>query len=227
MLWRRRDPLLGADDVADLHQVVVDDHGEVIGGESVGLEQDLVVDIGVLEAHVTAHRVVPLGDALGHPQAHHTGRAARAFPCNLLLAAEAAAVVTSRLGAGALRVAHRREPRRRAGAPVRVAARDQPVGVRAIRGDAQRLDVRSMRAADLRSLVPVEPEPAQGFQDQRFGARDVPLLIGVLDAQDEGAAGVTGREPGEERGAHRSEVQRAGGRGRKTRADARAGAGHS
>ena len=44
------DPLLGADDVGDLHEVVVDDVGEVVGGEAVGLEQDLVVDVRVVEA---------------------------------------------------------------------------------------------------------------------------------------------------------------------------------
>ena len=41
------DPLLGADDVGDPHQVVVDDIGEVIGGEAVGLHQHLVVDVVV------------------------------------------------------------------------------------------------------------------------------------------------------------------------------------
>ena len=41
------DPLFGADDVGDAHEVVIDDVGEVVGGEAVGLEQDLVVDVVV------------------------------------------------------------------------------------------------------------------------------------------------------------------------------------
>ncbi len=44
------DPLFGADDVGDAHEVVVDDVGEVVGGEAVGLHEDLVVDVGVVEA---------------------------------------------------------------------------------------------------------------------------------------------------------------------------------
>ena len=52
-----RDPLLGADDVGDLHEVVVDDVGEVIGGEAVGLEQDLVVDVVVGEGDGAAQLV--------------------------------------------------------------------------------------------------------------------------------------------------------------------------
>ena len=81
----------------------------------------------------------------------------------------------------------------------------------AIGGDAQRLDVRLVRAADLGALIPVEPEPAQGLEDQRLGAGDVALLVGVLDPQDEVAARVAGGEPREEGRANRAEMQRAGG----------------
>ena len=45
VLRRRGDPLLGADHVGDLHQVIVDDVGEMVGGEAVGLHQHLVVDV--------------------------------------------------------------------------------------------------------------------------------------------------------------------------------------
>ena len=48
------DPFLGADDVGDLHQVVVDDVGEVVGGEAVGLHEDLVVDVVVVEGDVAS-----------------------------------------------------------------------------------------------------------------------------------------------------------------------------
>ncbi len=51
------DPLFGADDVGDLHEVIVDDVGEVIGGEAVGLHEDLIVDVGVLEGDVSAEFV--------------------------------------------------------------------------------------------------------------------------------------------------------------------------
>ena len=57
VLGRRRQPLLGADHVRDLHQVIVDDVGEVVGREAVGLEQDLVVDLRVLELHLAAQAI--------------------------------------------------------------------------------------------------------------------------------------------------------------------------
>ena len=84
----------------------------------------------------------------------------------------------------------------------------------------------SCGTAHLGSLVPLESEPAQRLEDQCLGARDIPLLIRVLDAQDEGAACVAGSEPGEEGCADGAEVQRPGGRGREPRPDLRAGAGH-
>ena len=57
VLGGRGDPLFGADDIGDAHEVVVDDVGEVIGGEAVGLHEDLIVDVGVLEGDVAAEFV--------------------------------------------------------------------------------------------------------------------------------------------------------------------------
>ena len=78
-----------------------------------------------------------------------------------------------------------------------------------------------MRTADLRAFVPIEPEPAQRLEDERLGAGDVALLVGVLDAQDERAARVTRRQPREEGGAYGAEVQRPGGGGREARPNLR------
>ena len=55
------DPLFGADDVGDLHEVVVDDVGEVVGGEAVGLHEDLIVDVVVIEGDVAAEFVAEGG----------------------------------------------------------------------------------------------------------------------------------------------------------------------
>ena len=52
VLGRGRDPLLGADDVGDAHEVVVDDVGQVVGGQAVALEEHLVVAAGVREHHL-------------------------------------------------------------------------------------------------------------------------------------------------------------------------------
>jgi hypothetical protein len=50
-------PFFAAEGVADLHEVVVDDDGEVVSGHPIRLEQDLVVDIGGVEAYFAADHV--------------------------------------------------------------------------------------------------------------------------------------------------------------------------
>jgi hypothetical protein len=54
VLGQRREPFLGANDVRDPHQMVVDDVGQVIGRESVALQEDLVVHLRPLEADLAA-----------------------------------------------------------------------------------------------------------------------------------------------------------------------------
>jgi hypothetical protein len=209
--------------VADLHEVIVDDDGEVVRRKPVGFEQDLVVDIGVVEAHVAADHVVPYGGAIGHPESHHRGHTVGSLQRHLGLPRETPAVVAGRLRACALRFTHGGEAYRRAGAPVGVAVLDQPVRVLAVRGDPQRLDVWGVRAFDLGSLGPGEPEPAEGLEDERLCPGDVAFLVGVLDPQDEGAAVVPGGKPCEQGRPNRPEMQRAGWGRRETGANPRVG----
>ncbi len=41
----RRNPFLGANDVGDTHEVIVDDVGEMVSREAVGLHEHLIVDV--------------------------------------------------------------------------------------------------------------------------------------------------------------------------------------
>jgi len=57
-----------------------------------------------------------------------------------------------------------------------------------------------MRAADVRPFVPVEAEPAEILEDRRLRLAGRPLDVGVLNPQNERAAGMAGstatRRPG-------------------------------
>ena len=69
----RRQPLLAADDVADFHQVVVHNVGQVIGGQFVGtLEEHLVVKYVALDDNLAADDVEHM-DVLArlHQEADH------------------------------------------------------------------------------------------------------------------------------------------------------------
>jgi hypothetical protein len=68
------------------------------------------------------------------------------------------------------------------------------------------------------SLIPFHAEPAHAIEDALHHIFRGALEIGILDAQNEGATGVPGKEPVEEGSARAAYMQIAGRRGRKTNA---------
>ena len=81
------------------------------------------------------------------------------------------------------------------------------------------LEIRPEIAANLRTFVPIEPEPAQPVVDRRGRFLGVARLVRILDAQDERAAVMPREEPVEQRGARAADVQIAGGRWSEANAD--------
>ena len=65
-------------------------------------------------------------------------------------------------------------------------------------------------------FVPIKAEPAQAIEDRGFRGVRVAADIGIVDAQDHGAAGMTGEQPVEDIGARTPNVQKSRGRRRKT-----------
>ena len=94
----------------------------------------------------------------------------------------------------------------RAVAGVGVTGLDEPARDVGVNVHALGLAVGAVFATDLGALVPVQPEPAQGVEQHEVGVLGVPLGVGVLDAEDEGAAVVAGEGPVEERGARHADV---------------------
>ncbi len=76
-----------------------------------------------------------------------------------------------------------------------------------------RLAIGTVRPADVGPLVPVEPEPAQVFEDARLGLARRPLGVGVLDAEQERPVLAVRQQPIEERRAGVPDVQLTGGAG--------------
>mmetsp|Transcript_37771 Transcript_37771/g.93891 ORF Transcript_37771/g.93891 Transcript_37771/m.93891 type:complete len:235 (-) Transcript_37771:6-710(-) len=74
------------------------------------------------------------------------------------------------------------------------------------------LAVRPLLPPYLGPFVPQQPEPPQVFQHALLGLTRAPRGVGVLDAHEEVASRLPGREPREERGACAAHVERAGGR---------------
>src|SRR5690606_35816218 len=99
---------------------------------------------------------------------------------------------------------------------VGVAILDQPLRDLGVAVLALALDIRRVRAADVRPLIPLEPEPAEAVHQVLDRAFDESLAVGVLDAEDELARLALARclPVGEEHVVHdeagAADVQRAG-----------------
>src|SRR3989338_3697362 len=58
MFWRGRKPFLATDDMTNAHVMVVHDIGKMVGGETVGLEQHLVVEVSLAKGYTATHHIV-------------------------------------------------------------------------------------------------------------------------------------------------------------------------
>ena len=219
MLGGRGDPLLAAHDVGDTHLEVVDDHGEVVGGEPVGLEDDLVVGPG--RGHPSTDEVVELQGRVVRHEHPHDGRRgeARERPPLLLALAEAQPVVPGGALGSLLLLAHLGEALGGAPASVGVSVGQQSVHVGLVRVEPLALPVRRAGAADVRPLVPDQPEPAQGVEDLPLGVLTEAGLVGVLDPQHEAPTLLAHEREVEERHVRRSDVRVAGRRRRHPQPD--------
>ena len=200
----------------DAHQVVVDDVGEVVSRQAVGLDQHAVVERVAVDFDVAVDHVVKAGLALGgHVLADDVRLARVKAALNLLLGeVEAVLVVLERLspalGLGARLV----QPLLRAKAIVGMAGLDQLFGIRQIEVAALGLHIGAAGAADIRAFVMREAGGGERLVDQLDRARHLALLIGVLDAQDELAAVAAREQIGVQRRAQVAQVhvsRRAGG----------------
>ena len=221
-----REPFVPAHDVGDRHQVVVYHVCQVVGRPTVAFEQDSILQSGVVEGDVPANGIVKRYlPGLGHGQANHP-RPSVSFTSGSFLRRQVAAatVVAGVLLASDLGRAHVLQFRRRAVAAIGFALFLQPVGPMSVDIQPFGLEIRAIGAADLRAFVPIQPEPAQTGEDVGQGVGYETAAVGVLDAEDELAAGVAGVEPVEEGRAGAADVQVAGGAGGKT--DAGGGGSH-
>jgi hypothetical protein len=147
------------------------------------------------------------------------------LPASLVLGAlfrrESAAVtvVAGLLLALGLFLAHPLQPLLAAIAAVGVAVFNQPIGPMPVDRQALALEIGAVVAAHQRPLVPLAAQPAQARAEIVQGILHQPLLVGVLDAQDELAVTVAGKEPVEQRRAGRADVQVAGRAGGEAYAD--------
>ena len=79
-----------------------------------------------------------------------------------------------------------------------------------VTGQPRGLEIWSIRPANLRSLVPFQPEPSEAVKNRLQRLRHIPLLVGIVDSQQELAAMLPREKPIEKRGPHSADMQIAG-----------------
>ncbi len=205
--------ILAANHMRDLHQRVVDDDGKVVRGRAVGADDDRIADHVGLKPHVSAHRVGEDDVALlRHAEADRRTLARRdARGGGVARQAPARAGVARRTSVRDRVLTLGVELRRRAETVVRVVRAEQLLRVRLIEVQPLGLPVRPVPAADVRPLIPLEAQPAQIADNRRLRLARRALDVGVLDAQDDGAAGTAREQPVEQRRPRVADVELTGG----------------
>ena len=180
--------VLAAQHVRDLHQGVVDGVDQRVERVAVGPGEREVGHVVAVEGDRPADEVVERDLTVGHPEPDDRLATLGPEGGDLLVAQLAAVpVVAHHLGARGL--APRLDLVVAAVAVVGARGRREPLERVGVDRGALALAVRRERAADVGPLVPVEPEPAHHLEQAVVGLLGVAGGVGVLDAEDEGAAG--------------------------------------
>ena len=195
--------IVAADDVGDIHVVVVDHHREHVGGRAVRAQDDEIVEVLGLEHDFALHVIVH----------HDLARLRRLDADDRLdpsgglgrIAVAPAAVVARRLSGRAGLLAHLRQLFLRAVAVI---------GLSAIQQFLRDLGVPARtRKLHGRLAVPLQPQPRQSFENGLHGIVGRSFAVRVLDAQQKPAAGVPGKGPAKQGRPGAADMQVAGRRG--------------
>src|ERR1035441_8404150 len=186
----------------------------MIRRKAVGFQQHLVVDVVVRESDVAAKLVAEGGLAVHRNfEANDAGAALRPEGGDLRGGQFAVgSVVARRQLGGELRFTHRLQFFGCLEAAIGVAGIEQKPDVLAINLGSLRLAIRTVRAANVGTFVPGEPEPAKRVEDHLLGGGDETSAVGVLDAQDELAAALASVDEVEQANVRGANVRVAGGR---------------
>ena len=220
MVWCRGYPLLGAQHVGNGHQMIIDQMGKVVDGHTALLDQHDILELIVAhrDSGTAAHQIVKTGLALkGGLEADGIGASTRRQLTLALQgpiafgATEAERLMACCFGGstqlGELLLTGEGE----VGQPslkelVTIVLVDPQIL-------ALRLHIGGVGATNIRTLIPIETDPAQGGDNIGGGTFNETLLVGILKAKDELPTIVASKEPVEESGAYSTNVEIAGGAG--------------
>jgi hypothetical protein len=173
VLGDRGQPFLATGHMGDLHQVIINDVGHVIGRHAVGLEQHLHVDRIPGDFDLAINAVDEFAAAFGRDLHPHHMRLAGFDAGGDFLGCEvqAAAVIFRRLAGGALGGAHLVEALGRAEAAEAVTVFNDLVDIGTVDVLALALAVGAVGSADVRAFRPGQAAPFQRVENLLFKLR--------------------------------------------------------
>ena len=207
-------PLFATDDMGDFHEMVVDDVGQMIGGQLVGtLEEHLVVEDVALDDHIAAYHVVDM-DVLArlYLEAHHILVAVGNELLHLVgrhgerIAHHATGVgvilEVFHLGTLGLKFLGGVE------GDVGLVLGQQLLHIFLVDGAALTLAIGSMAATVAHPLVKLDAEPLERLDDILLGTGHKTCGIGVLDSENKFATVLACEKVIVQCGAHTADMQR-------------------
>ena len=181
--------VVAADNVGAAHIMVIDHHCQHIGRRAVGAQQDVVVDLGICDAHFALHGVLNDGVAFGRCfQSYGKGRLGRCFA---RIAVAPAAIIPHRLFGFPLGGAHIFQLFLSGKAFVGVAGFQQCKRHFSVTGSALGLENRL--------IVVIKAKPVEPFDDFFDCVLRRPFCVGIFNSQQSLTAMMAGEQPVEQR----------------------------
>jgi len=207
--------------MGNAHQVVIDHIGQEVGGQAVGLHQDLHIHAVPGNFHRTTQQVRHHADTLtGHLHAHHVRLAGGdALLCFLCRQMHAVPVIARGFLACLLLGTHLIETFSGAEAGEGMTFGNQLIRILLVDVAPLALPIRTVRPAHIRPLVPFDTQPAQGIEYLLLGLARRAQLVGIFDTQDELAAVLASKAQVEQGNVGSANMRIAGGRWRDTGTD--------
>ena len=176
-----------ADNMGDVHQVVIHNIGEVIGREAVCLHQNLVIQLRIIHGDITINHVMEGGcAAFGHFLANNEGFACGKL-CLYLLRGQMQAMAVIFCEGNALCIGFLQAFQSFLGAEavIRFALFHQLLCIIHIQTHAFALHIGAVFAADIGAFIMLKPCHFHGFINDIQRALHQTALIGILNTQDE------------------------------------------
>jgi hypothetical protein len=189
------DPFVTAHHVANFHEMVIDYHSQMVGGNPIGLHDDRILKLGVTKGDVTANFVVDRNVALkrqfdsyrvAFAASSTLGRCAGIKPATM-------AIISGKIFL-LPRFPYSFQSLRRAEAVIGLSAVNKHLTMLMVNIEALSLDVGTIVTANFRALIPLQAKIPQAVKEPGHGLGIISFPVGILYPQNKFPAVMAGKK---------------------------------